>query len=162
MYCRYVVVTAKYKDGFALFGSKHSKWNSVKVGPKKNIVHILSQSIRNGGMKFGVYYSLTERFSKLFIKEKKQEKQKIFTTVYIDTIVLPEIKLLVSEYEPSILWTDGDADVRCSSYWKSPEILAWIYNESPITDEIVVNDRWSSCSRCLHGDFFSDANCYSK
>lgn len=162
VYFRYVVVTAKYKDGFTLFPSYHPKWNSVEIGPKKDIVRILSQSIKRHGMKFGVYYSLTEWFNKLFIDERENDNKKDFTTAYIDTIIMPEIKFLLDQYEPSVLWVDGDDDVRCSSYWKSTEMLAWIYNESPVKDEIVVNDRLSSCTRCLHGDFFSSANCYSK
>lgn len=145
-----------------MFASNRPNWNSVEVGPNKDIVQMLSKSIKESGMYFGVYYSLTEWFNKLFIEEKEREKHKVFTTEYINTIILPEIKLLVSQYEPSLLWTDGDSDVRCSSYWKSPDILAWIYNESPVTENIVVNDRWSSCTRCLHGDFYSSANCYSK
>lgn len=145
-----------------MFASERVGWNSIDVGPKRDIIRILSQSIKESGLKFGVSYSLTEWFNKLFIKEKEQDTRKEFNTAYIDSIIFPEIKMLLTHYEPSILWADGDKDVRCTSYWKSTDLLAWIYNESPVKDEIVVNDRWSSCTRCLHGDFFSNDNCYSK
>ncbi len=41
------------------------------------------------------------------------------------------------------------------SYWKAKEILAWLYNESPTRDTIVVNDRWGTETRDHHGDFFT-------
>ena len=31
--------------------------------------------------------------------------------------------------------------------WHSPELLAWLFNESPVAKEVVVNDRWGSNTR---------------
>jgi alpha-L-fucosidase len=31
--------------------------------------------------------------------------------------------------------------------WKSPALLAWLFNESPVKDQVVVNDRWGSNTR---------------
>ena len=43
-------------------------------------------------------------------------------------------------YKPDLLWSDGDEGN--SSWWKSAELLAWLYNEAPNKDTVVVNDRW--------------------
>uniref|UniRef100_A0A914DE66 alpha-L-fucosidase n=1 Tax=Acrobeloides nanus TaxID=290746 RepID=A0A914DE66_9BILA len=40
-------------------------------------------------------------------------------------------------------------------YWKSPEFLAWLYNESPVKDTVVTNDRWGKGSTCLHGGYLT-------
>lgn len=154
---RYVVLTSKHHDGFALFPSSRSNWNSVDVGPKRDIVKILSESIRDFGMKFGIYYSLLEWFNSLYVDDIKAKEQ---TTVYTDTIVWPDVEFLVENYKPSVLWFDGDEDVICgcfpsTSYWKTPNLLAWLYNESPVKDEIVVNDRWGNGTRGKHGDFYN-------
>lgn len=37
------------------------------------------------------------------------------------------------------------------TYWKSKEFLAWLYNDSPVKDTVVVNDRWGSGDSCKHG-----------
>ena len=37
----------------------------------------------------------------------------------------------------------------------SPEMLAWLYNESPVKDEVVVNDRWGKDTRHKHGGYWT-------
>ena len=37
--------------------------------------------------------------------------------------------------------------------WKSPELLAWLFNDSPVKDEVVVNDRWGKETRHKHGGY---------
>jgi len=40
-------------------------------------------------------------------------------------------------------------------YWKSPELLAWLYNEAPNRDTVVVNDRWGSECSLKHAPYYS-------
>lgn len=160
LYFRYVVLTSKHHDGFALFPSSRLNWNSVDIGPKKDIVNVLSKYVRDSGMKFGIYYSLLEWFNGFYLDDIKAQEN---TTVYTDTIVWPDVKFLVNSYKPSVLWFDGDEDVICGcfpscKYWKTPELLAWLYNDSPVKDEIVVNDRWGKGTRGHHGDFYNYAD----
>ena len=42
-----------------------------------------------------------------------------------------------------------------SEQWRSPELLAWLYNESPVKDEVVVDDRWGSDTRHKHGGYWT-------
>lgn len=53
-----------------------------------------------------------------------------------------------------IIWSDGDWE-QLSSYWKSTDFLAWLYNESPVNNTVVVNDRWGSDCRNTNGGFFT-------
>jgi len=46
-------------------------------------------------------------------------------------------------YQPDLIWSDGDWEAN-SSYWKSQEFLAWLYNDSPNKDNVIVNDRWGA------------------
>jgi alpha-L-fucosidase len=58
---RYVVITTKHHDGFALFDSAYSDWNAVKAsGAKRDLIRPLAEAVRAKGLKFGVYYSLDE------------------------------------------------------------------------------------------------------
>ena len=61
---------------------------------------------------------------------------------------------MFTRYTPDILWTDGEWD-KTSKEWKSEEFLAWLYNESPVKESIVVNDRWGSETRSRHGGIFT-------
>lgn len=108
-------------------------------------------------MKFGIYYSLLEWFNHLYIDDVEAFEE---TTIYTDTIVWPDVEYLVENYEPSVLWFDGDQDIirqyfPSTNYWKTPQLLAWLYNESPVKNEVVVNDRWGNGTRSHHGDFFN-------
>ena len=40
----------------------------------------------------------------------------------------PQLKDLVTNYLPDIVWVDGDY-LDSWKYWKSDEMIAWLYNE---------------------------------
>lgn len=138
-----------------MFPSGRTNWNSVDVGPKKDIVGELSKSVKKYKMKFGIHYSLLEWFNKLYRDDKKAKYE---TTKYPDKIILPDIKFLVKKYKPSFLSAGGN-EVAFDTYWKSKNLLVWLYNKSPVKDEVVVNDRWGRGTDCRHGGFY---NCKSE
>jgi alpha-L-fucosidase len=140
---KYVVLTSKHHDGFCLWPSPQSwNWNAVDIGPKRDLVNDLTVALRKGGIHAGYYYSLYEWYNPLY---------KTDINKYVEERMLPQMKDLVTKYKPDILWTDGEWE-KTSAVWKSKEFLSWLYNESPVKDAIVVNDRWGSDSR---GNFTS-------
>ncbi len=51
---KYIMALANHHDHFDLFDSSYHPWNSVKVGPKKDIIGEFAKATRNAGLKFGV------------------------------------------------------------------------------------------------------------
>ncbi|CAI4224976.1 unnamed protein product [Auanema sp. JU1783] len=134
---KYFVLTSKHHEGFTMWPSTSSYiWNAVDSGPKQNIVEKLSESMTAQNITFGLYYSLFEWFHPLYLNDGKKN-----LTAYRENVVFPQIYDLINTYKPKILWSDGDWE-RSEEYWQSKELLAWLYNESPVKDSIVVNDRW--------------------
>jgi len=65
----------------------------------------------------------------------------------------------VNNYKPEIIWSDGEWEAP-DTYWNSLNFLAWLYNDSPVKDTIVVNDRWGGDTLCKHGGFLTCADRY--
>jgi alpha-L-fucosidase len=143
---RYVVLTAKHHDGFCLWPSTHSwNWNSQDIGPHRDLFGELAAAVRAQGLRMGAYYSLLEWYRPLYQAAPEQ---------YALEHMIPQLRELVGQYHPSLLFTDGEWD-HDSAVYHSPEFLAWLFNESAVKDEIVVNDRWGKDTRSRHGGYFT-------
>ena len=148
---RYVALTSKHHDGYTLFKSEQANkhwgrpWNSVDVGPGRDLLGDLSQAVRAEGLKMGFYYSLYEWFNPLWVSDRE---------LFVDQHMIPQFKDVVTRYKPAIIFSDGEWDMPAED-WKSEELLAWLYNESPVKDDVIVNDRWGKGARHNHGGYFT-------
>lgn len=148
---RYVVLTSKHHEGFALWPSREASaiwgrpWNAVEIGPRRDLLGDLTEAVRRKGLRMGYYYSLYEWYNPVWLADKPR---------YVREHVFPQFKDLVTRYRPSIIFSDGEWDLP-SAGWRSPELLAWLFNESPVRDEVVINDRWGSDSRHKHGGYWT-------
>ena len=143
---RYVVLTSKHHEGFALWPSAHSwNWNAMDVGPHRDLVGDLTEAVKKEGLNMGFYFSLYEWFNPLY---------KANVDKYVDEHMLPQLKDLVNRYHPDVVWPDGEWDYP-SEKWRSTEFLAWLYNESPVKETVVVNDRWGKETRSKHGGYYT-------
>jgi alpha-L-fucosidase len=140
---RYVVLTSKHHEGYTLWNSAEADktwgrtWNAVTGTPKRDLLGDLTDAVRAAGLKMGYYYSLYEWFNPLW----KQDKER-----YVAEHMTPQFKDLVTRYKPSLIFSDGEWDLSDTA-WKSPELLAWLFNESPVAKDVVVNDRWGKNTR---------------
>ncbi|KAF5277103.1 hypothetical protein FQA39_LY06341 [Lamprigera yunnana] len=150
---KYVVLTSKHHEGYTLWPSTYSfSWNAGDVGPHRDLVGDLAAEVRNNNMKFGLYHSLYEWFNPMYLADRANNYA---TDVFVRNKVYPELLEIVHKYKPEIVWSDGEWEAP-DTYWKSKEFLAWLYNESPVKDTVVTNDRWGSGGiLCNHGGFYT-------
>jgi alpha-L-fucosidase len=120
-------------------------WNSVDIGPHRDFCMELKTALEGTGVRFGVYHSVYEWFHPLYLKDPEE---------YALKHLHPMLKELITKYEPATLFTDGEWDHE-SSVWHSTEFLQWLYNESPVKDYIVPNDRWGRETRGRLGGNFT-------
>jgi alpha-L-fucosidase len=148
---KYIVLTSKHHDGYTLWPSKEANaswgfpWTSVDVGPKRDLLGDLFTAVRKTSVRAGMYYSLYEWFNPLWKSDPAR---------FAQAHTWPQMKDLIHRYQPDVFWTDGDWDATAET-WKSQEFLAWLYNESPVKDKVVVNDRWGSGVRFHHGGIYT-------
>ncbi|HEY6506041.1 MAG TPA: alpha-L-fucosidase [Chitinophagaceae bacterium] len=148
---KYIVLTSKHHDGYALWLSKEAnstwgfKWNAKDIGPQRDLLGDLFKAVRKTSVHAGMYYSLYEWFNPLWKSDPKK---------FAAEHTWPQMKDLILNYQPDVFWTDGDWDALAET-WKSQEFLTWLYNESPVKDKIVVNDRWGAGIRFKHGGIYT-------
>ncbi len=148
---KYIVLTSKHHDGYSLWPDKTANktwgfpWNAADVGPKRDLLGDLFTAVRKTSVRAGMYYSLYEWFNPLWKKDQKK---------YATEHMWPQAQYLINTYQPDVFWTDGDWDASAET-WKSKELLAWMYNESPVKDKVVTYDRWGSGIRFKHGAVYT-------
>jgi len=136
---KYVVITAKHGDEFAMWPSKYTSRNSVEMGPHRDLTGDLLKEVRARGLKMGLYHNTTYSFW-----DHRYPNQE--WVEYMNN----SIKELVDLYQPDILWGDVmvspiagiDRKPLNADYWKSKEMIAYFYNHSENPDEVLTNDRW--------------------
>ncbi len=148
---KYVVTAANYHDGFAMYPTKYSvskfgdHWNAHDRGPKRDVLGELEAAGNARGLKMGIYYSLYEWWNPLY-QSGQLEK-------YAREFLAPKFKEVVTRYQPPVMFLDGEWEHPYQT-WHSDELAHWLYTESPVKDEVVVNDRWG-WTRGKYGDYLS-------
>ena len=148
---KYIVLTSKHHDGFALWQSKDANrtwgfpWNAVDIGPKRDLIGDLFKAVRKTSVHPGMYFSLYEWYNPLWLKDKN---------AYALQHVAPQMHDLINSYHPDVFWTDGDWEASDTT-WRSREFLSWLYNESPVKNTVITNDRWGANLRFHHGGVYT-------
>ena len=108
---KYVVITSKHHDGFALYDSAVSDWDVMASGAKRDLLAPLAKAVRERDMKFGLYYSQSQDWThpggatsgdlKVWDPAQKGDYDE-----YLKTIALPQAREIIDRYDPAILWWD--------------------------------------------------------
>lgn len=101
---KYVVLTARHHDGFALFDDPGSDFTSMKSAAHRDIVASYVEAVRDAGLHVGLYYSpLDWRFPGFFFPGIYQDSADQMRAQY-----QRQIDELASHYgKVDILWFDG-------------------------------------------------------
>lgn len=137
---KYVVLTCKHHDGFCLYPSRYTDYNSVKRGPMRDLTGELAKAVRKRGMRFGVYYSGI--FDWTFFDDPcttDEESHSLYcpTHEYADYSFKQWMEL-VDKYHPDVVW--NDLGWPKAGEEMLPYFLSHYYNTCP---EGVVNDRFN-------------------
>jgi len=106
---KYLVITSKHHDGFAMYGSKASPYNIVDQTPfARDPMKLLSAACAKQGLNFGFYYSQDQDWHERngrgndwdFPKERDAQP-------YLTGKVFPQVKEILSGYGPlRLIWFD--------------------------------------------------------
>lgn len=143
---QYVVLTTKHHDGFCLFPSDYTDFNTVNMGPKKDITGELTDAVRDAGLRMGLYYSglIDWQFANDPIWTEADNFGNACPTFEYADYSYKQMKELIDKYKPSVLWNDIGWPKQ--SEHAIPYLMAHYYNT---VEDGVVDDRFNG----LHQDF---------
>jgi len=121
------------------------------VGPRRDLLGDFCTAMREAGLRAGFYYSLAEFGHALYVKAHQPGgDMKPFVREHLQ----PQLREAVKRYSPSIIWFDGEWMDPLDSF-EMQDFLAWLYNESPCKDDVIVDDRFGKGSRGVHGGYYA-------
>ncbi|MFZ0828673.1 MAG: alpha-L-fucosidase [Verrucomicrobiia bacterium] len=114
---KYIVITAKHHDGFAMFDTKASDWNIVQASPfGRDPLKELAAACRKNGLKLGFYYSQAQDWNNGGAASggKWDPAQQRSMDDYIDQVAVPQVQELLTHYGefPAVLWWDTPKDMN--------------------------------------------------
>jgi len=115
---RYIVITSKHHDGFAMFPSKASPWNIYDATPwHQDPLRELAAACHKYGIKLGFYYSQAQDWNNggAAAGGKWDPAQQHDMDDYIDHIAVPQVRELLSNYGPdvpAVIWWDTPRDMN--------------------------------------------------
>jgi alpha-L-fucosidase len=143
---KYMIITAKHHDGFAMYDSQCDNYDIVaRTSFKRDPIKELAAACQAQGLRFGVYYSLGRDWHDPDVPTRDgyrsntwdfpDEDKKVFTR-YFGRKVKPQVKELLSYYGPiAVMWFDTPEKI---SKAQSEELVALIHKLQPAC---VINAR---------------------
>lgn len=156
---KYVVITAKHHDGFALFKSAVSGYNMVDATPfGRDIVKELAAACAKRGLRFGVYYSQSQDWHEPggagndwdFPANDVKDKDGSFDR-YLRDKAEPQLRELLTNYGPlCLVWFDtpqmmesGDRAQRLTSIVRTLQPACLIDGRlGKVGDYVSTNDNY--------------------
>jgi alpha-L-fucosidase len=125
---KYIVITAKHHDGFAMFDTQASAWNIMQATPfGRDPLKELAAACKKYGMKLGFYYSQAQDWNNGGSASggKWDPAQTHDMDDYIDKIAVPQVKELLTHYGefPAVIWWDTPIDMNTNRAAKLAELL---------------------------------------
>jgi alpha-L-fucosidase len=127
---RYMVITSKHHDGFAMWDSKVGDYDVVDATPfRRDVIGELRDACRKHGILFGLYYSQSQDWShpggqkntwdfpwqpteknwwRTADGKRNLEWAKHFerSWQYVNEKAMPQLEEIITKYDPDILWWD--------------------------------------------------------
>ena len=141
---KYIIITSKHHDGFAIFDSKVSTYDVMDATPyRRDAIKALAAATRRAGLKFGVYYSIMDwhhpdaQAPAYPTYNSRTYKNPNFAR-YVETYMKPQLRELVTQYpEIDVLWFDGEWIADWSDE-QGRSLYDWLRGMRP---SLIVNNR---------------------
>ncbi|ANW22461.1 alpha-L-fucosidase (plasmid) [Streptomyces clavuligerus] len=145
---RYIVITSKHHDGYAMWPTRQNTWNlrdHSSFDSRRDILAELKRAADAAGVKLGFYYSIWDWHDPDFPDPATfpRYKQRMYA----------QLKELIDNYDPALLWFDGQWDaVNPVNRWSpqdGAELQKYLRGLDP---GLIINNRVGK-KRVVDGDY---------
>lgn len=140
---KYIIITTKHHDGFALWDSKVSDYDAKDFAEiHKDLLAPLKKACDKYGVKLGFYHSIMDWHHPdaqrpNYPDYNTDKKTNPNFDRYVENYLKPQLKELVETYDPAVLWFDGEWIPEWNhAYGK--EIYTYVRKMKP---DIIINNR---------------------
>jgi alpha-L-fucosidase len=138
---KYIVITSKHHDGFALFDAPGTDFTVMSTPFKRDIMKELADECHKQGMRICWYYSIMDWHHPDYLPRRTWETDRDTTGANFDRYVAymkEHLRTLVTKYgDIGILWFDGEWE----STWnmtRGADLAAFVRSLAP---RIIINNR---------------------
>jgi alpha-L-fucosidase len=137
---RYVVLTTKHHEGFALFDSAVSRYTVMHTPFKRDICAEVARACRKYGLKLGWYYSIMDWYHPDYLPRRDWESRDASGAEFSRyvTFMKAQLRELLTKYgDVSVLWFDG----QWESTWTHAAALELETFCRRLMPNVIINDR---------------------
>jgi alpha-L-fucosidase len=144
---KYIVITSKHHDGFALYDSKVSNYDIVDATPyRRDPIKELAAEAKKQGLKFCFYYSILDwHYPAAYVDAPGKDPTAGNRTTKLkpggkeeySKYMREQLRELITKYDPAVLWFDGE----WQDWWTETdgkELYRYVRSLKP---DIIINNR---------------------
>ena len=144
---KYIVITSKHHDGFAMYNSKVSNYDIVDATPyRRDPIKELAVEAKKQGLKFCFYYSILDwHYPGAYVDAPGKDPSAGNMTTKLNPggkdeylkYMKEQLRELITVYDPAVLWFDGE----WQDWWTEAdgkELYRYVRSLKP---DIIINNR---------------------
>lgn len=139
---KFFTVLSEFHDGFAMYDSSYTKWDSVDMGPKRDVTLEIKRAVHEKGLRFGVsnHFAHNRNFYSYYFNNGFSEEQaerpelaELYSNGVMDRAYINRwwrrTTELAEKYDPDLYYFDWGWN---GDYWakERPEFCAFFYNQA--------------------------------
>ena len=154
---KYIVITSKHHDGFAMYNSKVSNYDILDATPyRRDPIKELAAEAKKQGLKFCFYYSILDwHYPAAYVDAPGKDPTAGNGTTKLKPggkdeylkYMKEQLRELITAYDPAVLWFDGE----WQDWWTEAdgkELYRYVRSLKP---DIVINNRVGRGRRGMQG-----------
>ena len=140
---KYIIITSKHHDGFCLWDSKVSEYDVMDFSPiKRDLLRELKEACDKYKVQLGFYHSIMDWHhpqaqAPHYPTYNNNQKVNPEFHSYVENYMKPQLKELVENYDPVVLWFDGEW-VPEYTHEQGLDVYNFVRGMKP---EIIINNR---------------------